>query len=387
MKIVYYTSPYFLDCDFPLLKAWKNMGNIEVLLIIVLTPDSLKTTLLNMGSLEKESGIYPIVDFPELLRFRDYYDVDNAYVAVRKNMHFYSIKSFILQKRIYDIIKGFHPDIVQLTLYPTEHEPFLYFFRNKVVQLVHDPFPHTGEARRMLLVNIKLSTFFFKNFIMLNKCQREAFINKYHLARKRVDVSQLGIYECMNEFRNAKTTIDKTNYILFFGRISPYKGIDYLINAVKRMTGDVQLIIAGGGTVYFPKSLYEGDCRITLINRYIDMSELYELISNCGIVVCPYTDATQSGVVMTAYSLYKPVIVTDVGGLPEMVDDGKTGFVIPRKSVEALYKVLEEIYSNPSILQTLSDNIKKKYLSGVGSWQAIANQYLSIYTNITKCQE
>lgn len=387
MKIVYYTSPYFLDCDFPLLKAWKNMGNIEVLLIIVLTPDSLKTTLLNMGSLEKESGIYPIADFPELLRFRDYYDVDNAYVAVRKNMHFYSIKSFILQKRIYNIIKGFHPDIVQLTLYPTEHEPFLYFFRNKVVQLVHDPFPHTGEARRMLLVNIKLSTFFFKNFIMLNKCQREAFISKYHLARKRVDVSQLGIYECMNEFRNANTTIDKTNYILFFGRISPYKGIDYLINAVKRMTGDVQLIIAGGGTVYFPKSLYEGDCRITLINRYIDMSELYELISNCGIVVCPYTDATQSGVVMTAYSLYKPVIVTDVGGLPEMVDDGKTGFVIPRKSVEALYKVLEEIYSNPSILQTLSDNIKKKYLSGVGSWQAIANQYLSIYTNITKCQE
>lgn len=202
-----------------------------------------------------------------------------------------------------------------------------------------------------------------------------------------MDVSQLGIYECMNEFRNANTTIDKTNYILFFGRISPYKGIDYLINAVKRMTGDVQLIIAGGGTVYFPKSLYEGDCRITLINRYIDMSELYELITNCGIVVCPYTDATQSGVVMTAYSLYKPVIVTDVGGLPEMVDDGKTGFVIPRKSVEALYKVLEEIYSNPSILQTLSDNIKKKYLSGVGSWQAIANQYLSIYTNITKCQE
>lgn len=386
MKIVYYTSPYFLDCDFPLLKAWKSMENIEVLLIIVLTPGSLKTTLLNMNSLEKDSGLYPIAEFPELLRFKDYYDVENSYVAVRKDMHFYSCKSLILQRSIYKKIKVFHPDIVQLTLYPTEYEPFLYFFRNKVVQLVHDPFPHTGETRRMLLVNIKLSTFFFKNFIMLNKRQREAFVNKYHLERKLVDVSQLGIYECINEFRNTNTTINKTNYILFFGRISPYKGIDYLINAVKRMGDDVQLIIAGGGTVYFPKSLYEGDSRIILMNRYIDMNELYELISNCSIVVCPYTDATQSGVVMTAYSLYKPVIVTDVGGLPDMVDDGKTGFVIPSKSAESLYKVLNEIYTNPSILQTLSDNIKKKYMSGVGSWQTIANQYLNIYTNITKCQ-
>lgn len=386
MKIVYYTSPYFLDCDFPLLKAWKGMENIEVLLIIVLTPGALKTTLLNMNSLEKESGLYPISEFPELLRFRDYYDVENSYVAIRKDMHFYSYKSFILQRSIYKKIKVFHPDIVQLTLYPTEYEPFLYLFRNKVVQLVHDPFPHTGEARKMLLVNIKLSTFFFKNFIMLNKRQRKAFINKYHLERKRVDVSQLGIYECMYEFRNTNMIIDKTNYILFFGRISPYKGIDYLINAVKRMGNDVQLIIAGGGTVYFPKSLYESDSRIILMNRYIDMNELYGLISNCSIVVCPYTDATQSGVVMTAYSLYKPVIVTDVGGLPDMVDDGKTGFVIPRKSAETLYKVLNEIYKNPSILQTLSDNIKKKYLSGVGSWHTIANQYLNIYANITKCQ-
>lgn len=66
------------------------------------------------------------------------------------------------------------------------------------------------------------------------------------------------------------------------------------------------------------------------------MKEFVGLLQNCALSVCPYTDATQSGVIMTSYSLCKPVVATNVGGLGEMVEEGKTGTLVPPKNVAAL---------------------------------------------------
>lgn len=380
MKIVYYTSPFFLDCDFPLLKAFKNKGH-DVRLYIVLTSSSLKSTLLDMKRIDKPSGVYPISSFREFCCFKEYFDENNSFVVVREDMHFYSWKSFKLQMKIFKSIKSFNPDIIQLTLYPTEFEPFLYIFRKKIVQLVHDPFPHSGEVRNALLINIKLSTMFFKAFIMLNNRQRKAFVEKYHLQKKKVGLAKLGIYECMNKFASNKKVVNIDNYVLFFGRISPYKGVEYLIKAVNKLNGKTKLVIAGGGQLYFSKDLYEDNRNIIVINRYMDMYELYSLIKNASIIVCPYIDATQSGVIMTAYSLCKPVVVTNVGGLPDMVDDGKTGFVVEAKSSSAIYHALLKFLESPSLFDEVKENIKDKYYNGRESWDSIAHLYINIYND------
>ena len=77
--------------------------------------------------------------------------------------------------------------------------------------------------------------------------------------------------------------------------------------------------MAGGGKFHFDVSEYEALDYIGIRNRFIPDDEMVALIKNCAFMVCPYTDATQSGVIMSAFAFNKPVIATDVGGLPEMV--------------------------------------------------------------------
>ena len=111
----------------------------------------------------------------------------------------------------------------------------------------------------------------------------------------------------------------KENYVLFFGRISPYKGVEYLFRAMERVHKvhpNVKVIVAGSGEMYFDASEYEKYEYVKIVNRFIELDELADLIRGALFTVCPYTDATQSGVVYSSFALNTPVIATNVGGLP-----------------------------------------------------------------------
>lgn len=81
----------------------------------------------------------------------------------------------------------------------------------------------------------------------------------------------------------------------------------------------MNLVIAGGGQIYFDFKPYENLNYIKLINEYIPISSLSGLLQNALFAVCPYKDATQSGVVQMAFSANVPLIVTNVGDLPNAV--------------------------------------------------------------------
>lgn len=125
-------------------------------------------------------------------------------------------------------------------------------------------------------------------------------------------------------------------YVLFFGFIREYKGLDLLLDAMsdpRLRELDVQLLVAG--EFYGdPKPYHEQIARLGIGERvvlktdFIPDSEVNRCFSVADVVAQPYRSATQSGVSQIAYHFEKPMVVTNVGGLPEIVPDGKAGFVV-----------------------------------------------------------
>ena len=177
--------------------------------------------------------------------------------------------------------------------------------------------------------------------------------------------------------------------LLFFGYVRKYKGLPYLINALKLLKGklDVKLLIVG--------EFYEDEKpthdmitelgltdRITVISDYIPNEDVRYFFCASDVMVLPYIDATQSGIIQIAYFYDKPVIATDVGGLGEVVSDGRTGYVVKPRSAKAVAEAVLRYYDTDSEAE-FSRNVaeeKKKY-----SWEEfITNIMKLVNTNVNR---
>lgn len=132
--------------------------------------------------------------------------------------------------------------------------------------------------------------------------------------------------------------------LLFFGYVRRYKGLRYLIEAmpsILRRRPRAQALIVG--EFYDDRSRYERlierldiEKHVRIIDRYVPNEEVSVYFSAADLVVQPYTAATQSGITQIAYGFTRPVIVTRVGGLPETVEEGRTGFLVPPRDHESI---------------------------------------------------
>ncbi len=85
--------------------------------------------------------------------------------------------------------------------------------------------------------------------------------------------------------------------------------------------------------------------QLTLIDRYVPNEDVHVYFSAADLVMVPYLDATQSGVVQIAYGFLRPVVATTVGGLPEVVADGRTGYLVPPGDAAAMARVVRDYFS------------------------------------------
>lgn len=147
-----------------------------------------------------------------------------------------------------------------------------------------------------------------------------------------------------------------SGYVLFFGRIEVYKGLDRLyddfLNRPELKT--IKLVIAGRGKVYF-KRFKEREENVIFLNRYIADEEVNDLIKNAKMLILPYVTATQSAVSSLSYYHLKPVIASDIEGLRDSVIHEKTGLLYNSKLPEDLCDAILRIYSD----QKLENGIKK----------------------------
>lgn len=150
---------------------------------------------------------------------------------------------------------------------------------------------------------------------------------------------------------------------------------------VHRNHPNVQLVIAGRGRIYFDYEPFKNLDYIILKNEYLELETISTLLKHALFTVLPYKDATQSGVVQTAFSCNSPLIVTNVGGLPESVKDGITGLVIPPKDVNSLENAINNLLDNSEVLQSFRENIDKIWRPQM-DWSIIAEDYIKLWKSI-----
>ncbi len=150
---------------------------------------------------------------------------------------------------------------------------------------------------------------------------------------------------------------EEARVLLFFGLIREYKGLDLLIEAFGKLDERYHLVVAGEpyGDFGEYKRLIEASPQrghIHLHTRFIADVEVPSFFSAADAVVLPYRSATQSGITAIAYHFGVPVIATDVGGLKEALDHGRTGVVVPVVTANAIAKGIEQFFDQaPSALR------------------------------------
>lgn len=380
MTIIYISLPCFADCDFPLVKELRKQG-CRIIHIIPITPRNLKSTLIEIECQYPHDGIFKASIYKEITQYSDYIN-DDTYVINRTYTSKSIIKRINSSNKLYKFISSFNYDYVWTSQAFGISDLLLYNLKN-IILTVHDPFPHTGESNLRRTFIEKIAYKRCKKFILLNNKQINPFINKYHINPNSIITNKLSTYDCIKSFVEQKNK-NNVPYILFYGRISPYKGIEYLLEAFKQVHlkhPELHLIIAGNGNYHFDISEYKNLNFIEFKNYHIGMYESANLFQHAKFIVCPYIDATQSGVIMTAFTMNKAVIATRVGALEECVIDKVTGLIVPPKDSNELSKAISALYENTTILEEIENNIKQKYSTGIHSWEYIAKKYISSLRN------
>jgi glycosyltransferase involved in cell wall biosynthesis len=178
--------------------------------------------------------------------------------------------------------------------------------------------------------------------------------------------------------------------VLFFGGVTRYKGVDVLIKAfpiVKQATG-ARLVIAG-----FPaKDIDPNELKqmaadlgiadhISWVLDYVPNERVVPLMEISDVVAYPYRTITQSAAIQVAFASGKPVVATCVGGLADIIEDGKNGLLVPPENPQALGEAIVRILQDPEAAKSMGDQAKllaeNKY-----SWRSIAGMFEAAFVQL-----
>ena len=381
--IAYFGSIQLSDADFSYLNEAQKMANIDY--FVEVCPRYMNGPALSISNLYPKSGIYKAREiYKEFEKYDGFIDLDKVNV-VNTTGKFWALKSMWLHIVLLFKMIAKRYDVIHIAWPLNVYQFALYFLRKKMVLTVHDPFPHSFSETRIVELRRHVAFTLTQNFVILNRNQKDDFINHYRLEKKNIIESQLSSYTLFQVLDYGSKGRDNRDYILAFGRICKYKGLDYLLPAMKKVHEvhpECKLVIAGKGDFHFDISEYASLDYFDLRNRFIPDDEMISLVKNALFMVCPYTDATQSGVIMSSYAFYRPVIATNVGGLPEMVVDGRYGLIVKEKDVDALADAIIKLLDNKDLIETFSKNIESDYSTGERSWHITAKKLVEEYDKI-----
>jgi glycosyltransferase involved in cell wall biosynthesis len=177
-----------------------------------------------------------------------------------------------------------------------------------------------------------------------------------------------------------------TKDVVFFGRVVEYKGLDYLIQAqplVSEAIPEARFVIAGSGPDWQRcRSFIKNSDSFEITDGFIPDSLVAKIVSHAAVVVMPYIEASQSGVVGIAYAFGKPVVATNVGALPKAVKDGETGLLVPPRDPRALADAIIKILTDNDLRQNMGQNALQVADDEL-SWKRSAEMTYQLYRRLT----
>ena len=298
------------------------------------------------------------------------------------------IKSIVEVLKVVRCIREFKADVLHIQETPDWriHLVAYLFGLNKTVLTIHDVTMHPEEEYKgvqgILWNNLRKKA---AQLIVHGEYLKFRFFKRYD-CQEKLNVIPHGVLSIYKKWDDGDVR-EEENTVLFFGRLSKYKGFDTLIAAEQLITkqiADLKIIIAGKG----PESKYirqkvSGKKSFELHLDFIPNNEVYKYFRRASIVVLPYSEASQSGVIPIAYLFGKPVVVTNVGSLPEVVDDGKTGIVIPPGDPKALAQAVINIMKSNKLKSYMGEMAHKKANSDL-SWSNISDLTSRVYSALVQ---
>lgn len=282
-------------------------------------------------------------------------------------------------------LREFNPNVVHMQLGGTLTDfsllPMLRLY--PLVTTFHDVNLHRGEE--------SLSRRFYRYW--LRRASDHIFVHGDFLKRQMMseyDVNPdivhpipFGEHEVEPFMRCATINREEVeDTVLFFGRIFEYKGLDYLIRTepiISENIPGVRFVIAGVGediSRYLNMMIHKE--RFEVHNYRISYEEGAKLFQECSVVVLPYIDGSQSGIIPTAYAFKKPLVATSIGGIPELIDDGSTGILVPPKEVGSLAEAIIKLLRNKELRLSMGEKGFRKLKEDM-SWERIADKTITIY--------
>ena len=214
---------------------------------------------------------------------------------------------------------------------------------------------------------------------------------------RKIFRSELPVYDCYQsktafDLQGMRTQLgipENSTVLLFFGYVRKYKGLDILLKAmpsVLKKHPDAYLLIVG--EFYDkPDSYFEIinknnlNDKVKLVNSFVPNEDVEKYYAVSDLVILPYRSATQSGILNVAYGFKKPVVVTDVGGLAEFVEDSKTGFIVKPDSPAEIERGINKFY-NLREKEDFAFNIEER--NKLNSFENLPVLFNNIIENIKK---
>lgn len=286
---------------------------------------------------------------------------------------------------------GFHPYFILLSLYAKK------FTKIPIVLTLHDAVRHYSSNRPPLIKLYKriiTGKIFFR--LLISLVSEIVALSSYESGKIKaiygressiIPLSQdISRYEKYIAVLKNKTELYKENQIklLFFGTIDKYKGLEYIIKACEILVEkniNFLLTIAGRAFSYnleIPSPIKK---YVRFENKFIPEQDIPTLFLNSDIVLLPYIEVTQSGVLPLAFAFGKVVIATCIGSFPEIIKDGINGFLVSPKSPDEIAQVIIKLYFDRNLLQKISKNVERDYKQ-ILDWSYLSDRYLKLYEKL-----